>query len=234
VRKILGFHREKRFFYGRRWKEHVLKVWDISVSLGSGTPVWPGDPEIVLERHRSISHGDASNDSRLACSVHSGTHVDAPAHFIEGAATVDRLPMDALIGDAAVVELPAVDVITPELLTGLGLPAGTERLLFKTNNSALWRDPCHEFYPDFAALSAGAAKWIVQRGIRLVGVDYLSVQRFKDTEALTHRILLEAGVVIVEGLDLRAVGQGSYRLICLPLKLTDTEAAPARAVLIEP
>jgi arylformamidase len=226
--------REKRFFCGRSWKERVLKVIDISVSLGTGSPVWPGDPDILLEQYRSLSGGDASNDSRIACSVHAGTHVDAPAHFIENGATVDQLPMDVLMGDAAVVELPDVDIITPELLAGLGLPAGTERLLFKTKNSTLWRDPRHDFHPDFAALSTDAAAWVVRQGIRLVGVDYLSVQLYGDAGPDTHRILLEAGVVILEGLDLRNARQGSYRLICLPLKLAGSEAAPARAVLIEP
>jgi arylformamidase len=215
------------------WKENLLEILDISVSLNAGLPVWPGDPQIVLERYRCISEGNASNDSRIACSVHSGTHVDAPAHFIENGATIEQLPLDVLIGSATVVELLNDDIITPEILQALTLPGEIKRLLFKTKNSALWDDPAHQFNPDFVALSADAAAWLVKKGVRLVGVDYLSVQLFKDIKPLTHRILLEAGVIIVEGLNLQSVRQGSYQLICLPLKLAGSEGAPARAILIE-
>jgi arylformamidase len=225
--------RNGAFLYGRLWKESQLKILDISVSLNADLPVWPGDPKIVIERHRCISEGNASNDSRIACSVHAGTHVDAPAHFIENGATIEQLSLNVLIGNATVVEILNYNIITPKNLEALNLPAETNRLLFKTKNSALWTNPAHQFYPDFAALSADAAAWLVKKGIRLVGVDYLSVQLYKDTEPLTHQILLEAGVIIVEGLNLFNVRQGSYQLICLPLKLAGSEGAPARAVLIE-
>ena len=210
-----------------------MKILDISVSLSAGLPVWPGDPPIAIERYRCISDGNASNDSRIACSVHAGTHVDAPAHFIEKGATIEQLPLDVLIGSATVVELLNDDIITPEILEALSLPEETKRLLFKTKNSALWADPAHQFNSDFVALSSDAAAWLVKKGVRLVGVDYLSVQLFKDTEPLTHQILLEAGVIIVEGLNLQRLRQGSYQLVCLPLKLAGSEGAPARAVLIE-
>jgi arylformamidase len=210
-----------------------LNILDISVPLNAELPVWPGDPQIVLERYRCISEGNASNDSRIACSVHAGTHVDAPAHFIENGATVDQLPLDILMGNAMVVELLNVDIITPETLESVTLPVEMKRVLFKTKNSTLWTDPTHHFNPDFVALSADAAKWLVHKGVRLVGVDYLSVQLYKDTEPLTHQILLEAGVVIVEGLNLHKARQASYQLVCLPLKLTGSEGAPARAILIE-
>jgi len=225
--------RSGAFLYAPPGKEKLLKILDISVSLGSELPVWPGDPKIVLERARNIAKGDTSNDSRIACSVHAGTHVDAPAHFIENGATVDQLPLDILIGSAMVVELLNVDIITPEILESVILPVEMKRLLFKTKNSALWADPTHQFNPDYVALSADAAEWLVQKGIRLVGVDYLSVQMYKDTEPLTHQILLEAGVVIVEGLNLHKARQASYQLVCLPLKLAGSEGAPARAILIE-
>jgi arylformamidase len=215
------------------WKEKPLKILDISVSLHAELPVWPGDPPIVLEQYRRISDGNASNDSRIACSVHSGTHVDAPAHFIEAGATVEQLPLNVLLGSATVVELLNEDIITPQILEAISLPVETKRLLFKTKNSALWADPVHRFNPDFAALSTDAAAWLVKRGIRLVGVDYLSVQLFKDSEPLTHQILLEAGVVIVEGLNMQNVRPGRYQLICLPLKLAGSDGAPARAILIE-
>ncbi|MGD8990756.1 MAG: cyclase family protein [Desulfobacterales bacterium] len=210
-----------------------MNILDVSVPLNAELPVWPGDPQIVLERYRCISEGDSSNDSRIACSVHSGTHVDAPAHFIQNGATVEQLPLDVLIGSATVFELLSDDIITPELLEAQALPGKIRRLLIKTKNSALWSNPNHQFNPDFVALNADAAAWIVEKGIHLVGVDYLSVQLYKDTEPLTHRILLEAGVIIVEGLNLHNVRQGSYQLICLPLKLAGSDGAPARAILIQ-
>jgi arylformamidase len=225
--------RNGAFLYVQVWKENLLKILDISVSLSAGLPVWPGDPRIVLERYRSISEGNASNDSMIACSVHSGTHVDAPAHFIENGASVEQLPLNILIGPAIVVEVPTTEAIKSDFLETLRLPPGTTRLLFKTRNSTLWEDPNHNFNPDYVALSADAALWITRSGIRLVGIDYLSVQMFEDSEHLTHRTLLEAGLVIVEGLNLQNVRPGSYQLICLPIKLAGSDGAPARAVLIE-
>lgn len=209
-----------------------MRIWDVSVPVTPGLPIWPGDPPVVLERYMEISKGDVANASRLTCGVHTGTHVDAPIHFVEGGAAVEALPLDVLIGQAVVAELEGVDAITPESLETLALPPDITRLLFKTRNSQLWADPHHNFYPDFVALTPAAADWVVQKGIRLVGVDYLSVQRFNDVEPLTHRILLEAGVVIVEGLNLREVPPGRYQLVCLPIKLVGSDGAPARAVLI--
>jgi arylformamidase len=210
-----------------------MKILDISLPVSPGLPVWPGDPVIVLERYRSITRGNASNDTRLACSVHAGTHVDAPAHFLEKGATIEQLPLDILIGPALVAELPETDVITPDILNALAIPPDTTRLLFKTKNSALWAEPNSRFNPDYVALSAEAAGWIVRKGLCLVGIDYLSIQKFDDPEPLTHSILLDAGIVIVEGLNLQNIRPGSYQLICLPLKLSGSEGAPARVVLIE-
>ena len=210
-----------------------MRIFDISVSIHPKLPVWPGDPQIVLERYRQLANGDASNDSRLACSVHCGTHIDAPAHFIEKGNTIEQLSLDSLVGNATVVEFPKIHRITPDLLETQKIDTQTNRLLLKTKNSELWADPEHEFYPDYVALSAEAARWIVNNGIQLVGIDYLSIQLFKDAEPLTHRILLEAGVIILEGLNLRDVKPGTYQLICLPLKLTGSDGAPARAILIQ-
>lgn len=209
-----------------------MQVWDISVGVTPSLPVWPGDPPVQLERYMAVSDGDAANVSRLACSVHVGTHVDAPIHFVEGSASVEGLPLDVLIGPAVVVELPDVDAITADDLEASTLPSDVTRLLFKTRNSELWADPHHNFYPDYVALTPDAAEWVARQGICLVGVDYLSVQGFHDPEPLTHCTLLEAGVVIVEGLDLREVPPGPYRLICLPMKLAGSDGAPARAVLL--
>jgi arylformamidase len=217
-------------FYGR---EKRLKFVDISVPISAGLPVWPGDPQIEIERYRLISEGSNSNDSRITCSVHSGTHVDAPAHFIENGTSVEQLPLETLLGTVTVIELLEAERIEPELLEAQALAPEIRRLLIKTKNSALWANPDHEFVPDFVALSSESARWIVNKGIDLVGIDYLSIQMFKDTEPLTHRILLDAGVIIVEGLDLRQAAPGEYELCCLPIKLAGCEAAPARAVLIE-
>jgi arylformamidase len=210
-----------------------VKILDISIPVSPEMPVWPGDPRVVLEQYRTISPVNHSNDSKLACSVHTGTHVDAPAHFIENGKTVENLSLNMLIGPAVVADLPEADIITPELLDALALAPQTTRLLLKTRNSALWTDPHHDFHQDFVALSPDAARWIIRHGIGLVGIDYLSIQMFKDTEPLTHRTLLDAGVIIVEGLNLQEVAPGNYQLICLPVKLAGSDGAPTRAVLIE-
>jgi len=211
-----------------------MKFLDISLPVSPELPVWPGDPPVILQRHRSISKGNASNVSRLACSVHAGTHVDAPAHFCEEGATVEQLPLDILIGPAFVAELPEVDVITPEILNAVAIPPDCIRLLFKTKNSALWSEPDSRFNPEYVALSADAAGWIVRKGLRLVGIDYLSIQKFDDPEPVTHLTLLDAGIVIVEGLNLKNIKPGSYQLICLPLKLSGSDGSPARVVLVDP
>jgi arylformamidase len=208
----------------------MTNLIDISVPLSNGMPSWPGDTSFDHTFTERISDGDAANVSRIVTSVHIGTHVDAPLHFVEGGGTVERLDLDALVGPALVVDLPGVAAISADVLDGLALPPGATRLLFRTDNSALWDDMAAGFQEDFVALTANAAQWVVDHGVRLVGVDYLSVQRFHDGPE-THQILLGAGVVIIEGLDLRAVTPGPYELICLPLKLAGAEGAPARAVL---
>lgn len=210
-----------------------MKILDISVALSPDLPVWPGDPKIELKRFRSISEGHTSNDSRLACCVHSGTHVDAPFHTHEGGDSVDLLSLDVLVGSADVVEVLTDDVITAATLAALDLPIDCKRLLIKTPNSNLWHHTAHEFVKDYVALDTHAARWIVDRGIRLIGVDYLSVQRFEDKDSTTHRVLLEAGVIIVEGLNLNRITPGPYQLVCLPIKLSGSDGAPARAILIE-
>ena len=210
-----------------------MKILDISVPVSPGLPVWPGDPPVELERYRAIAAGDDCNVSRICCSVHSGTHVDAPGHFVENALTAEGLALDILIGPAIVVEVPTAGAIEPNFLETIALPHDVKRLLFKTRNSQLWQQPEHSFKSDYIALSSRAAAWIVDRGIQLIGVDYLSVQLFSDPEPLTHRTLLTAGVIVIEGLDLQDVPAGSYQLVCLPLKLVGSDGAPARVVLIE-
>lgn len=201
--------------------------------VASSLPVWPGDRKPAIELVMSLESGDSFNVSHLSMNVHTGTHVDAPSHFIKGGTTVDALSLEALIGPAYVGYLPDVEQIFPTDLEGLEIPQQTKRLLLRTRNSQLWTQGAREFTPDYAALTPKAAEWIVKRGVWLVGVDYLSVQRFHDAEPTTHKVLLEAGVVILEGLNLSTIAPGSYQLLCLPLKLAGCEGAPARAVLVE-
>lgn len=203
---------------------------DITVPLRADMPVWPGTTGLILEEVKRLAAGDSSNQSKFSAGVHVGTHVDAPRHFVAGGATIDELSLRTLVGPAVVADLLDVKLITAEDLAGLRLPLGTERLLLRTTNSYLWAKGEAGFHKDFVALAPDAARWLVDRGVRLVGIDYLSVQRYNDSPR-THQILLEAGIVIVEGLSLVAVSAGEYELICLPLCLVGAEGAPARAVL---
>lgn len=207
------------------------KYIDISVPVSSALPCWPGSPEIQFQRNLDLDQGDVATDTTLCFSVHTGTHVDAPSHFIAGGNTVDQLDLDVLMGEAYVAVFPDdVGSITADLLNNLSLPAHTSRLLLRTRNSRFWNTKGSEFQTDFVALTADAAQWVVDRGIKLVGVDYLSVQRYYDGPE-THQILLGAEVVVIEGLNLDSVAEGIYELICLPVKLQGIEGAPARVIL---
>ncbi len=206
-------------------------MYDISVGVSPEIPVWPGDPPVVLERVKSMENGDEANISRIQSGVHVGTHIDAPIHFVEGGATVDAIPLKSLLGRAYVVDLRKADVLDAAALESARIPPRTRRLLFKTRNSELWTSGETSFQRDFVAVDASGAEWLVKKGVKLVGVDYLSVAPFNDGEP-THRILLEAGVVVVEGLNLAQVSKGRYTLYCLPVKLMGSDGAPARAVLV--
>jgi arylformamidase len=203
-----------------------VEIIDISVPIRPGMVVYEGDPEVHLNRALSIADGATANVSRLDFGVHSGTHVDAPVHFIEGGGGAETLPLDVLVGPAHVVDATGVQgVLDEDALRGLALPERAERLIFKTTNSRLWeRD---EFIGEFVRLTGDGARYLVGRGVRLVGLDYLSVG---DEQA--HVVLLRAGVVPLESLDLRGVEAGEYRLVCLPLRIVGSDGAPARAVLI--
>jgi arylformamidase len=193
-------------------------------------PTWPDSVGLRLVRTMSLEAGDKANVSRLDCDVHMGTHVDAPWHFLKDGFTVDAMSLDMLIGPAVVGYLPEASVITPSELADLNLPSSTKRLLLRTRNSELWAAGVTEFRKEYVALSADAARWVVDRGIQLVGIDYLSVQCYEDNP-LTHKILMTAGVIIVEGLNLIDVQPGLYELICLPIRLVGADGAPVRAVL---
>lgn len=210
-----------------------MLIYDITVPISGRTPTYPGDPPISIESAAAISAGDNANVTRLKFGAHTATHVDAPAHFIEGAPKADSLPLDVLIGKALVVEVPLdVRAITRGHVAALDL-SQVERVLFQTRNSSFWDDIGSGFRTDFTYIEPDAAQALVGAGLRLVGIDYLSVERFKSDRFETHRILLSHNVVIVEGLDLRGIEAGLYELICLPLKIAGGtgDGAPARAVL---
>jgi arylformamidase len=208
-----------------------MKIIDISVPLGPNTPTWPGTTRVALRYYKKLSSGDETNTSRLDCDSHTGTHVDAPLHFLKGGSTVEQLPLEVLIGPAAVAHLLEVDSISAHQLDSLEIPSGTKRLLLRTRNSWFWSAQISTFRKDYVALTTDAAQWIVDKGFRLVGIDYLSVGKFGN-EAAVHKTLLAAGVIVLEGLNLQEVDEGGYELLCLPLKLVGAEGAPARAVLI--
>ncbi len=201
-------------------------IYDISLPISNDLPVWPGDPTVRIVRDDSLPAV-----SEITLSSHTGTHVDAPAHFIAGGATVDQLPLDALVGPAWVVYLPGPGPITADQLAAADIPDGPIRLLLRTDNSGrnalVWA-----FETDFVALAPDAADWLLARGIRLVGIDAPSIEPLITRGDPVHHTLLGAGVVIVENLDLTDVAPGAYRLACLPLRIVGGDGAPARAILI--
>lgn len=212
-----------------------MRIYDITVPLHAGLPTFPGDPCVEIHSVAALERGDAANVSLLHFGAHTATHVDAPAHFIAGASTVAEMPLTSLVGRARVVEIPSdAAAITPAHLPSEVL-RGAERILFKTRNSTFWSELDKGFRTDFTYLAPEAAQLLVDNGVHLVGIDYLSVEKFGAEGFPTHIILLSAGVVIVEGIDLREVAAGDYELLCLPLRIAGGagDGAPARAVLRE-
>lgn len=209
-----------------------MPIYDLSVPLCDEIPTYPGDPGIEIRDWFSLAQGDSANVSVLRFGAHTGTHVDAPAHFIEGAARVESLSLDVLIGEAQVVEVPKDLYSINEAFVNEHCPPEAQRVLFKTRNSGFWRES-RSFRKDYTYLELGAAKQLVNRGIRLIGIDYLSIEQFGQEGHPTHLALLSQGVVILEGLNLCDVSPGRYELICLPLRIRSGkgDGAPARAVL---
>jgi arylformamidase len=202
---------------------------DISVPIRNGMVTFEGDPLVHLERASSMDQGAVCNVSRLDFGVHTGTHVDAPVHFIDGAAGVEAVDLDALVGPALVVDARGVDgPFDRAAIDALAIPVGTERLIIRSRNSDLWAEPV--FSGSFAGLTGEGARVLVDLGVRLVGIDYLSIAPFGDPTP-THVTLLAAGVVIIEGLDLRDVAPGAYDLICLPILVPGSDGGPARAII---
>ena len=208
-----------------------MEIIDISVPITAYLPVYEGDPAPKINRVADLEHGDPYTLSRIDFGAHTGTHVDAPLHFIRGGATVDQLDLDVLMGPASVVDLSlAGDKLHAADLESVTPTPIPERILLKTGNSSHWKNK--EFYKRFVALAPDGANWLVEHGVRLVGIDYLSIEPFGSISFDVHHLLLAAGVVIVEGLDLSAVSEGQYHLVCLPLRIQGAEGAPARAVLL--
>ena len=209
-----------------------MTIYDISLPISPNLPVWEGDPAVELELILSMDEGADANVSRIAAGVHVGTHVDAPHHFLNDGRTVENLSLDVLTGATFVLHLAeGVDAISAEILDTAPLPLNISRLLLRTKNSQQWTQDSPKFIRDFVAITPDGAEWLVAHGIQLIGVDYLSVAPF-DNPIPTHKILLSAGIIVIEGCDLSQVPQGEYVLYCLPLKLMGAEGAPARAILV--
>ncbi len=209
-----------------------MKIYDVTVPLAPEVPVYPGDPAFQIKQLSCLEHGDICTVSQLSFGSHTGTHVDPPSHFVAGGITLDQLSLDVLIGPARVVDAGAVDAIDAATIASANL-AGVERVLFKTRNSKLWQRGEKEFDQNFVYIEAEAAKMLVESGVKLVGIDYLSVEKFNFDAPATHYTLLRNNVIIIEGLNLSEVADGEYELICLPLKIKGGDGGPARVVLRE-
>ncbi len=205
-----------------------MKLIDVTVPLDPNLPVYPGNTPFSLEAIKRISKGDSSNVSTLHLSAHAGTHVDAPRHFFDAAAGADALPIELLLGRARVIEVTSRKGIGPDELASHDLSEDV-RVLIKTSNSRLWGSA--EFRPDYIGVTEAGAHYLVEHGVKVVGVDYLSVEEFKKPGAPAHRVLLGGGTIVIEGLNLRDVEPGTYEMFCLPLRVVGSDGAPARVVL---
>lgn len=207
------------------------RIIDISVPVYTGMVFYPGDSAVTVAPGNQIANGDVANLSNISLGSHTGTHVDAPHHFVDGENTVDNLDLDAMVGPVRVLDLTgAGEAITREALVDAGC-SGARRVLFKTSNSSLWSQ--HEFRRDFVYLADDGADYLVEQGVVLAGNDYLSIEHYHSKTHYVHETLLKAGIIILEGVDLTGVEPGDYELACLPLKIRDGDGAPARVVLIE-
>jgi arylformamidase len=207
-------------------------IKDISLVIEPGMPVWPGDDPVILFRKQKIEDGKNANVSFLSLSVHTGTHIDAPFHFLQGGYSVDQIPLDLLVGETQVISVPETTRwIDGQVLEKAGIQKGITRVLFKTSNSDYWQRNEMEFKKEFVAITDDGAKWIVDHGIKTVGIDYLSIAPFGNSRP-THRTLLGANTLIIEGVNLSNIEPGIWLMYCLPLKLKNSDGAPARVVLI--
>ena len=201
---------------------------DVTVPLDADLPTYPKNLPFTLEATQRIAAGASSNVSALHMSAHAGTHVDAPRHFFDDQPGVEALPLDLLIGIARVIEVPSTGGVTADDLAAVHL-ANDVRVLIKTRNSVLWGSQA--FHADYVGVTESGARHLVERGVKVVGVDYLSVELFKTPGAPAHHVLLGAGTIVIEGLNLRGVAPGVYDMFCLPLRVVGSDGAPARVVL---
>lgn len=208
------------------------KLYDISVTLSANLVVWEGDPSVQIEKTGDMSQGSDCNTTRLTLGAHNGTHMDAPLHFIKDATGIDQMPLDSLIGTAHVLDMTALDHhIGAADLEKAAISADATRLLFKTRNSKIWATKGSQFQKDYLAVAPDGARWLVEHNIKLVGIDYLSIEQFAPPQHDTHTTLLAQRIVVVEGLDLSEIEPGEYTIFALPLKIKDGDGAPARVLL---
>jgi arylformamidase len=203
---------------------------DISMDIVDGMLHWPSDPSIEIDNYSDIKKGAVSNNSKITCGVHTGTHIDAPKHFIDDGAGIDKLNLDSLVGACRVISVPdEISPISKEFLGHFNIKKG-DRLLFKTKNSVWINSGDRNFHADYVSVNPEAAAYMVEKEVVLVGIDYLSVEGYHIGHE-THKALLGAGIVIIEGLNLFSAEAGDYKLIALPLKIKDSNGAPARVLL---
>jgi arylformamidase len=210
-----------------------MTIYDVTLSISPSLPVWPGSSAVIIEQVESMDRGAHANVTRMEMSAHTGTHVDAPHHFLNDHRTVEQLPLEILTGRCYVLDLSSVQGhVNGKILDQSDVPEEAIRLLIKTGNSARWQTGEKEFFTQFQGISEDGAEWLVTRGIKLIGVDYLSVAPYKQSIP-THTVLFKAGVIVLEGVNLASVRQGYYELFCLPMKLAGSDGAPARVILID-
>lgn len=210
-----------------------MRIFDLSLKIQPGMVVWPGDPQVVIEQQEKIKSGDEVNLTHFAMSAHTGTHIDAPFHFIDDGKKVDELSLDDLCGPAQVIHVPSnVTEIDASVIKNAGIEPLTARVIFKTSNSALWKSQPGEFTREYVGITAEAAALLAEMNLKLVGIDYLSIAAGEYLHE-THVTLLGAGVILLEGLDLSEVSAGRYMLYCLPLNLAGADGSPARTILVE-
>jgi arylformamidase len=209
-----------------------MTLYDISLPISNDLPVFPDDPPVLLTLARSITEGHQCNISKVQMGVHTGTHVDAPYHFLNNGTMIDAIPIETFVGPCFVVELNSEHLILKEDFQKYSFPRHS-RVLIKTKNSRFWANNCNSFNSDYVALGITAAQYLIEMRAILVGIDYLSIEAFNSDGGPIHQLLLKNDIAILEGLNLSAVKEGEYELICLPLKLQMCEAAPARVLLLD-
>jgi arylformamidase len=222
----------RSYYPSNSFNNLTMPIYDITLPLTNELSTYPGDPGIQITNWFSLAHGDPANVTRLNFGAHTGTHVDAPAHFIPAAGRSEELALDIMIGEAQVIEVPD-DLLSIDKKFVEANVTDAKRVLFKTRNSKFWQNSPHDFRKDFTYLELTAAEYLAEQGVLLVGIDYLSIEQFDSKDHPTHLALLKHGIIILEGLNLGSVSAGRYELICLPLRIRsgNGDGAPARAVL---